>query len=99
MSSIICEVLFPSSPSILCSNVMICITVLPQVSKHHTHLQDRGELVQHSEEQRIDLGSPKPLVGALCPGSTSLWLCVGYTELGPATEVTSSAPKTCQRDF
>lgn len=65
MRSVRGEVLFPSSPSILWPNIMVHITIIPQGSKHHTHLQNRGEVVKPSEEQRIDLGSPMPLVGVL----------------------------------
>lgn len=41
---------------------MVYITILLQVSKHHTHLQDRGEVVKPSEERRINVGSPMPFV-------------------------------------
>lgn len=34
-----------------------------------------------------------PLVGVLCPGFTSLWFCMGYTEEAPDTGVTSPAQK------
>lgn len=68
---------------------MVCITILLQVSTHHIHLQDRGEVVKPSEEQRINVGSPMPLVGVLCPWFTSLWFRMGYTEEVPDNGVTS----------
>lgn len=61
VSSVRCEVLFPSFTSVLWSNVMVCITILSQGSKHHIHLQDRRKVVKPSEEQRIDLSLPSLL--------------------------------------
>lgn len=86
-----CEVLLPSPPSIPWSNVMVHITILPHVSV----LKD-GERWQNLQKnlQRIDLGSPTPLVGVLCLGFTSLHFCMGYREEAPDTGVTTPAPKT-----
>lgn len=69
-------------------NVVVHITILPLVSKTHNDLQGREELVQTAEEQRLDLRSLKPLVGLLCPGSASHWICMGYTEPAPDPGVT-----------
>lgn len=91
MSPISCEVLFPSSPS-----VMVHVTILHPASKPHSHLGGKGELVQPSKEQKTDCRSPKPLVGPPYTGSSSFWFHVAYTEPASAPRLMSPAAKSCK---